>query len=154
MRLLLDVTERVIEIWGEYRVGVRLSPENTFNDLYDSAPQQTFNAVVTRLSDYPLAYLHVLEGDMMTGERNLDYAELRHRFKGWYMANNGYDLISANRALNENDADMIAFGQLFIANPDLPYRFTHNLPLNTPDSSTFYGGNEVGYIDYPAWDGN
>ncbi len=88
---------------------------------------------------------------MMTGERRLDYGALRGYFNGFYMANNGYDLESANAALEENRADLVAFGKLFIANPDLPFRFSHHLPLNTPDSATFYGGDEKGYTDYPAW---
>ena len=151
MRLLIEVTEQVVAVWGKNRVGVRLSPENSFNDMKDSHPQQTFNAVATRLSDFPLAYLHILEGDMMTGERNLDYVELRKCFNGYYMANNGYDFDMATAAITENRADLVAFGKLFIANPDLPYRFAHNLPLNTPDSATFYGGDEKGYTDYPDW---
>jgi N-ethylmaleimide reductase len=154
MRLLLEVTEQVVGVWGEHRVGGRLSPENSFNDIKDSNPQQSFNAIAERLSDFPLAYLHILEGDMMTGERNLDYVSLRKYFKGHYMANNGYGLDTANTALAEGRADMVAFGKLFIANPDLPYRFANHLPLNEADSATFYGGDEKGYTDYPAWNQN
>jgi N-ethylmaleimide reductase len=150
MRLLLEVTEQVVGVWGQQRVGVRLSPENSFNDIKDSNPQQTFNAIAKHLSNFPLAYLHILEGDMMTGKRQLDYVDLRQCFTGLYMANNGYNLHLANKAITENRADMIAFGKLFIANPDLPYRFANQLPLNEPDSATFYGGDEKGYIDYPA----
>jgi N-ethylmaleimide reductase len=150
LRLLQEVTEQVVAVWGSHRVGVRLSPENSFNDMKDSQAQQTFNRAAEMLSGFPLAYLHVLEGDMMTGERNLDYVQLRNRFKGFYMANNGYDKESANAAIIENRADMVAFGKLFIANPDLAYRFANNLPLNTADSATFYGGDEKGYIDYPS----
>jgi N-ethylmaleimide reductase len=151
MHLLLAITEQVVDVWGAHRVGVRLSPENSFNEMYDSNPQQTFNAVAEQLSDFSLAYLHILEGDMMTGQRNLDYIQLRNCFKGFYMANNGYDFESGTKAIQEHRADMVAFGKLFIANPDLPYRFAHNLPLNMPDSATFYGGNEKGYTDYPVW---
>ena len=151
MQLLIEVTQQVIAVWGPHRVGIRLSPENSFNDMTDSNPQQTFKAVAKRLSDYPLAYLHILEGDMMTGERNLDYNALRQSFNGYCLANNGYSLDTANAALAENRADMVAFGKLFVANPDLPYRFANKLPLNTPDSATFYGGDEKGYTDYPAW---
>ncbi len=149
MRLLLEVVEKVIAAWGGHRVGVRLSPENSFNDIKDSRPQQTFNAVAKKLSDSPLAYLHVLEGDILTGERQVDYVALRSCFAGFYMANNGYDLERGNSAIEQNHADMVAFGKLFIANPDLPTRFAKNLPLNTPDQATFYGGDEKGYTDYP-----
>lgn len=151
MRLLLDVVDKVVEFWGEHRVGVRLSPENSFNDIKDSQPQQTFNAIARKLSDFPLAYLHVLEGDMMTGERHVDYVELRNCFNGYYMTNNGYGLESGNSAIEQGQADMVAYGKLFIANPDLPERFAKNLPLNEPDQATFYGGDEHGYIDYPAY---
>jgi N-ethylmaleimide reductase len=152
MRLLMEVTEHVVSVWGKHRVGVRLSPENSFNDMNDSNPQQTFNVVANRLSDFPLAYLHILEGDMMTGERQLDYMALRKCFNGYYMANNGYELESGNAALAEGRADMVAYGKWFIANPDLPYRFANKLPLNTPDSATFYGGDEKGYTDYQVWE--
>ena len=151
MRLLIEVTEQIVAVWGNDRVGVRLSPENSFNDMTDSNPQQTFNAIAKRLSGFPLAYLHILEGDMMAGERQLDYVVLRHCFNGYYMANNGYDLELANAAIAGDRADMVAFGQLFIANPDLPYRLANKLPLNAPDGATFYGGDENGYTDYTAW---
>jgi N-ethylmaleimide reductase len=151
MRLLIEVVEKLIDVWGACRVGVRISPENSFNDIRDSQPQQTFNAIAKKLSDYPLAYLHVLEGDMMTGERHVDYLELRNCFSGLYIANNGYDLESGNRAIELGHADMVAYGKLFIANPDLPERFRNNLPLNEPDRDTFYGGDEKGYTDYPAY---
>ncbi|MDO9140860.1 MAG: alkene reductase [Methylobacter sp.] len=151
MRLLLEVVEAAIAVWGSHCVGVRLSPENSFNDMEDSQPQQTFNAVAQKLSDYPLAYLHVLEGDMVTGERRVDYQALRSCFTGLYMANNGYDLDGGNSAIGQEYADMVAFGKLFIANPDLPERFAKNWPLNTPDQTTFYGGDEKGYTDYPKY---
>ncbi|MCK9397199.1 MAG: alkene reductase [Methylobacter sp.] len=151
MRLLVDVVEAVAAVWGDHRVGVRLSPENSFNDIKDSRPQQTFNAVARKLSEYPLAYLHVLEGDMLTGERQVDYVALRNCFAGLYMANNGYDLERGNSAIEQSHADMVAFGKLFIANPDLPVRFAKKLPLNTPDQATFYGGDEKGYTDYPKY---
>lgn len=149
MRLLIEVVEKVIAIWGGHRVGVRLSPENSFNDIKDRNPQQTFTAVAEKLSEYPLAYLHVLEGDMLTGERHVDYVTLRSCFAGLYMANNGYDLERGNSAIEQGHADMVAYGKLFIANPDLPERFAKNLPLNVPDQATFYGGDEKGYTDYP-----
>jgi len=153
MRLLVEVVEQAIAVWGAHRVGVRVSPENSFNDIKDSQPQQTFNSVAKRLSDYPLAYLHVLEGDMLTGERQMDYVALRNCFAGFYMANNGYDLERGNKAIEQNHADMVAFGKLFIANPDLPVRFAKNLPLNKPDQATFYGGDEKGYTDYSKYAG-
>ena len=150
MRLLEQVVAAVSGVWPANSVGVRLSPENQFNDIRDSQPQETFNAVVDMLSGHQLAYLHVLEGNMAGGERLVDYPELRRRFGGLYMANNGYTRASADRALQQGDADMVAFGTLFIANPDLPERFARGAALNEPDPATFYGGDAAGYTDYPA----
>jgi len=151
MRLLDEVVTAVKDVWPSNCIGVRLSPENQFNDIRDSQPQTTFNAVVEMLNKHSLAYLHVLEGDMLTAERHVDYVELRKHFSGLYMANNGYTKARAEQALEAGNADMVAFGQLFIANPDLPERFAQDAPLNTPDQATFYGGNEKGYTDYLAW---
>lgn len=153
MRLLEQVVAAVSGVWPANSVGVRLSPENQFNDIRDSQPQKTFNAVVDMLSGHQLAYLHVLEGNMAGGERLVDYPELRRRFGGLYMANNGYTRASADRALQQGDADMVAFGTLFIANPDLPERFARGAALNEPDPATFYGGDAAGYTDYPALGG-
>jgi len=150
MRLLDEVVTAVKNAWSSNRVGVRISPENQFNDIRDSQPQSTFNAVVEMLSKHDLAYLHVLEGDMLSGEREVDYTELKRRYAGLYMANNGYNQEKAETALDTAHADMIAFGQLFLANPDLPERFARGASLNEPDQSTFYGGDEKGYTDYPA----
>ncbi len=149
MRLLDEVMTAVSAVWPANRMGVRLSPENRFNDIHDSQPQATFNAVVDMLCGHRLAYLHVLEGDMLGGERVVDYAELKRRFGGLYMANNGYTRDRAEQALQQGDADMLAFGKLFLANPDLPERFARGAPLNEPDPETFYGGDEKGYTDYP-----
>lgn len=150
MRLLDEVIQAVGAVWPASRIGVRLSPENRFNDIEDSQPQLTFNTVVERLAGYGLAYLHVVEGDMLGGAPAVDYGELRRRFGGIYIANNNYSKDSAERVLQAGDADMVAFGRLFISNPDLPARFQRNADLNTPDQATFYGGDAAGYTDYPA----
>ncbi len=149
MRLLLQVLDAVFETWEPDEVGVRLSPENRFNSMSDSDPASTFLFVAERLGRLGLAYLHVLEGDMLSGERTLDYRALREAFGGTYMANNGYDRARAQAALARGDADLVAFGQLYIANPDLVARFRQDAPLNAPDPDTFYGGDARGYTDYP-----
>ncbi len=149
MRLLDEVITAVSRVLPSNRIGVRLSPENQFNDIRDSQPQATFNAVVDMLRGHQLAYLHVLEGDMLGGDRLVDYHELKRRFGGLYMANNGYTQARAEQALQQGDADLVAFGKLFIANPDLPERFAQGARLNEPDPETFYGGDEKGYTDYP-----
>ncbi|MBA1446405.1 MAG: alkene reductase [Chromatiales bacterium] len=149
MRLLDEVITAVSTVWPGNRIGVRLSPENQFNDIRDSQPQATFNAVADMLRGHQLAYLHVLEGDMLGGDRLVDYHELKRRFGGLYMANNGYTQARAEQALQQGDVDLVAFGKLFIANPDLPERFAQGAPLSEPDPGTFYGGDEKGYTDYP-----
>ncbi len=149
-RFLLEVLAAVGEVWEPGRVGVRVSPENTYNDIRDSDPQATFNFVAEALAARGLAYLHVVEGDMVTGRRELDYGALRQRFGGAYMANNGYDFRRATGAVARGDADLVSFGRLYIANPDLVERFRLGAPLNEPDESTFYGGDARGYTDYPV----
>lgn len=149
-RLLLEVTAAVAGVWGANRVGVRVSPINGFNGMHDSDPQQTFNHVASALSPLGLAYLHGMEGSIgAEAPPAFDFAEMRRCFKGTYIANAGYDKARAEAALASGYADLVAFGVLFIANPDLPERFAKNAPLNAPDPSTFYGGGEKGYTDYP-----
>ena len=149
-RFLLEVVEAVLGVWPSTHVGVRISPENAFNDIRDSDPQTTFEHVAQKLSRFELAYLHVLEGDMLAGERKVDYRAIKNSFGGHYMANMGYTLDRGNLAIANGDTDSIAFGSLYIANPDLVERFEAGAELNTPDQSTFYGGDTHGYTDYPA----
>ncbi len=150
MRLLDEVVSAVSEVWPRNRIGVRVSPENQFNDIRDSQPQTTFNAIVDMLNKHQLAYLHVLEGDMLNNQRNVDYVELKRHFAGPYIANNNYNQASAEQACQQGNADMIAFGRLFISNPDLPARFAQGATLNEADPATFYGGDAKGYTDYPT----
>ena len=149
-RLLMEILSAVLEIWEPSRVGVRISPENSFNDIRDSAPQATFNFVAKALCNRRLGYLHVVEGEMMGGESSVDYRQVRDNFDGYYMANCGYDKARAQSTIARGDADMVSFGQLFLANPDLVQRFKTDAELNTPDPDTFYGGDEKGYTDYPT----
>lgn len=149
-RFLLEVVEAVSEAWGAGRVGVRISPVNQFNDIRDSNPQALFDHVADSLSPLGLAYLHVMEIDLHAGGSEVDFGELRRRFRGPYVANGGYDKERANAAIEAGRADCVAFGTPFIANPDLVERFAQDAPLNVPERATFYGGGESGYIDYPA----
>jgi len=150
-RFLLEVVEAVGNEIGFDKVGVRLSPVNAFNDISDSDPQNTFNDVATALSGSGLAYLHVVEVDM-TGATNpdVDMQQLRDRFDGVYIANGGYDKNRGNEAIATGRADLIAYGIPYLANPDLPERFSVDAPLNQADQATFYGGDEHGYNDYPV----
>lgn len=147
-RFLLEVTQAVTEVWGGNRVGVRLSPAGGFNSMSDSDPQATFEYAADALNRFNLAYLHGVE--TLESVDSFDFVSLRKQFKGPYVANSGYDFEQASAALREGRADMVSFGQLFIANPDLPKRFAKGAALNVPDPASFYGGTEAGYIDYPA----
>ena len=143
MRLLNEILDAVISVWPAERVGVRLTPENSFNSMSDSHPQQHFGYFIEQLSTRQLGYLHILQGDMMTKFSLLDYRALRDKFPGSYIANNGYDLQKAQTALDNGDASLVAFGLPFLANPDLVRRYKEQLPLNPVDFDTFYGGNEI-----------
>ena len=145
-RFLREVTEAVLTVWASSQVGVRLSPVNPFNDIADSNPQATFEAVTQQLNAYQLAYLHVVE-DRASG---FDFQRLRQIFSGAYMANGDYDRDSAIAAVDADRADFIAFGKLFISNPDLPERLRRDGPYNTPRPDSFYAGGPEGYDDYPA----
>lgn len=151
-RLLLEVLDAVCDVWGRHRVGVRLSPIQPFNDMRDSNPEATFSRVVELLNPLNLAYLHVTRLGMdAPGAAGpvFDLNELRRLWRGVYMTNHGYDRAAAMAAVAEGEADLVAFGTLFIANPDLVERLRRDVPLNRPDASTFYGGDERGYTDYP-----
>ncbi len=152
-RFLLEVAEAVARVCGADRVGVRLSPVSPVNDIGpDSDPEATYSYVVDCLNPFGLAYIHVIEGATQ-GPREVpngfDLQILRRAFKGLYIGNNGYDLTLALHARQRNLADLIAFGRLFIANPDLVERLRIGAPLNTPDRTTFFGGGAQGYTDYP-----
>ena len=148
-RLLMEVTQAVVDVIGADKVGIRFSPVNPFNDMQDSNPQALFNYVANALNPFNLAYLHAVEGGMGGDAVTFDFNAYRKQFKGQYMANLAYDKARGNAAIASGHADCIAFGVPFLANPDLVQRFKTDAPLNTPDSSTFYGGTAQGYTDYP-----
>ena len=151
VRLLMEVTTAVVAVAGADKVGVRISPVNPFNDIEDSNPQALFNYVVSSLNQFNLAYLHVVEGGIgAAGEADsFDFVALRKHFNNAYMANLGYDKARGNAAIASGQADVIAYGVPFIANPDLVERYRIDAPLNVADEALFYGGNEKGYTDYP-----
>jgi N-ethylmaleimide reductase len=154
-RLLLAVINAVIEVWGSDRVGVRLSPSGTFGTMSDSDPMALFTDVVIALDRLNLAYLHLIEPRVAGNETvdNPDMSLSTHYFRtiyhGTIISAGGHDLATGEQTLADGDADLVAYGRLYISNPDLPQRFATGAPLNAYDRSTFYGGGEVGYIDYP-----
>jgi N-ethylmaleimide reductase len=154
VRLLVEVAQAVAEVLGGDRIGVRLSPLSSVNGAaLDSDPAATYGLAVERLNAFGLTYIHVIEGATQ-GPRDVeggfDLQILRRAFNGLYMANNGYDRALALKARRDGLADLVAFGRLFIANPDLVERLRIGAPLNTPVPETFFGGGAKGYTDYPA----
>jgi N-ethylmaleimide reductase len=157
-RLLMEVTHAVASVWNYNRVAVRIAPSGKWNGMSDSNPTATFNYVAKALAPLGLAYLHVVEPRVIGSQEEADglppvaCANLRKFFKGAIMAVGGFDGKGAEEIVAKGDADLVAFGRHFIANPDLPKRIRLGLPLNSYDRSTFYGGNALGYTDYPLYE--
>lgn len=152
-RFLLEVTKAAAESFGANRVGVRLSPSSTFNDMRDSNPRETFGYAVKELDKLGLAYLHLTAGeaaDERHGGTIVPLSYFRPLFRGPIIGANGFDWASASAALGSGDVDLVAFGRLYLANPDLPERMKLGGPFNPLDAATMYGGTERGYTDYPA----
>ncbi|MGB5161095.1 MAG: alkene reductase [Thermoanaerobaculia bacterium] len=152
-RFLLEVTQAAVDVWGPERVGVRLSPSATFNDMRDSDPLATFGYAISALDKLGIVYLHLVEGteaDERHGGSIVLTSEFRPLFERALIVNSGYDLARGNAVIGAGEADLVSFAQLFLANPDLPARLAANGPFNEPDFETFYGGGEKGYSDYPA----
>ncbi|WP_377290017.1 alkene reductase [Rhizobium sp. SG2393] len=160
-RFLFEVMDAVTKEIGAARTGIRLSPVTPANDVFDADPQPLFNYVVEGLAKHDLAYIHLIEGatggarDHQQGDKPFDFAALRAAYaaaggKAAWMVNNGFDRDLALKTVENGDADLVAFGKLFIANPDLVERLRTNADLNTPKQETFYGGGAEGYTDYPT----
>ena len=152
-RLAFEITQAVAKIWGGDRVGIRLSPGGAFNDMTDRDPVRTFGTLLEMLRPLGLAYAHITRvtaQDVAHGAKEgIGPKELRRFWQGNLVTAGSFDRDQAEAALAEGWADAIAFGVPFLANPDLPKRLEQRLPLNTPDETTFYGGSEKGYTDYP-----
>jgi N-ethylmaleimide reductase len=157
-RLLREVLDAVVPVWGGGRVGVRVSPSTQFQDMSDSDPAATFGHVGQALNRYGLAYLHVIEprikGNQLVedGLPPVAAGQLKRVFHGPVIAAGGFEPDSAAAIVAAGDADLVAFGRYFIANPDLPVRIRQGLALNPYDRATFYGGDHRGYTDYPFLD--
>ncbi len=147
VRLPLDVTRAVIDVFGKERVGYRVSPTGAYNSMSDSDPRSTFSYLTERLNDLDIGYLHVV--DPVNGTNRVA-PHLRTLFENTFIVNGGYDEASGNAAIAKGEADLVAFGVPFLANPDLPIRFKVKAPLNVPDQATFYAGELKGFTDYPA----
>ena len=150
-RFLLEIVDAAIAELGAQRVGVRISPHEEQDGIRDSAPAALYSHVAEQLQERGIAYLHLIEPDRTAVEKRLA-PSLRQRFHGALILAADFDRDSAIRALEQGRADFIAFGRLFIANPDLVERFRRQAPLNAPDEASFYAGGDQGYIDYPFLD--
>ncbi|MBL7661714.1 alkene reductase [bacterium] len=152
-RFLLEVVEGLNHAIGSDRVGVRISPRNPFNGMSDSDPLNLFCFVAAELSRRGILYLHSmepLEGHRFSADGARVSPALKTKFQGTFIINGNLTCDSGEALLESNQADLIAYGVAFLANPDLVERFKKNAPLNEPEMATFYGGGAKGYIDYPT----
>jgi len=157
-RFLLDATRAVIDVWGNDRVAVRIGPSGNWGDMSDSNPEGLFTYVAEQLAPLNLAYLHLIEPriagnieDEAKSQEPLAARLIRKHYKGTIIAAGGFDGASAEAIVQAGDADLVAFGRHFIANPDLPERLRNNWPLNAYQRDSFFGGTEAGYTDYPVY---
>jgi len=152
-RFALEIVEAVSNAIGAGRVGIRLSLFAPYNQCTDSNPEALGLYMAESLNKHGIAYCHMVEPGQKQCQSQL--LTVRKAFKGAFVAANGFDREGGNRAVAEDCADLVAYGRLFLANPDLPRRFQLDAPLNRYDSSTFYGSDPViGYTDYPFLDSN
>jgi len=150
-RFLFEVLSAVCNAIGCERTALRLSPSGTFNSMTDTDPKKDFQYICNKLNDYDLAYLHIidaLEEDIKHGANVVELQVFRNAYKGILITNGAYDKTRGNEAIENNLADAVAYGTLYISNPDLPERFETDAPLATADPHTFYTQDEKGYIDY------
>jgi N-ethylmaleimide reductase len=156
-RFLLEVVEALVSVWGADRVGVRIGPGGTFNGMHDSNPAALFGYLAEQLNRFGLAYLHIIEprikGNTLIadGQSPVAAEQLRKIYKGKIIAAGGFEPGSAEEIVEKGDADLVAFGRYFLANPDLPRRIREGLPLNAYDRKTFYTFDFHGYTDYPFY---
>jgi N-ethylmaleimide reductase len=157
-RFLLETTRAMIDIWGSRRVAVRLGPSGTWGDMSDTDPIGLFTYVASELSKLNLAYIHLIEprvlGNVDDATKDQDPVAaqtIRKFYEGTIIAAGGFKRDSAEAVIVAGDADLVAFGRDFIANPDLPDRLLRELPLNAYDRATFFGGTNFGYTDYPRY---
>jgi N-ethylmaleimide reductase len=158
-RFLLQVVEAMVSVWGGNCVAVRIAPSGTWNGVSDSNPIALFDYVAKQLNHFGLAYLHIIEprikGNVLIaeGQGHIATARLRKIFTGKIIAAGGFEPDTAEAAVGEGAADLVAFGRHFVANPDLPKRIRLGLPLNAYDRDTFYTFDARGYTDYPFYEG-
>ncbi|NJM37993.1 MAG: alkene reductase [Akkermansiaceae bacterium] len=149
-RLLLEVLDATITVWGAARVGVRISPLNSFNSMHDSDPVALTTFVARELEKRKIAYLHLMRGDLFGIQQGDVVTPARENFSGPLVANMGYTPEEAAATITASTFDAVAFGRSFISNPDLVERIRKGAELTVPDASTFYSPGLAGYNDYPT----
>jgi N-ethylmaleimide reductase len=152
-RLMLEVLDAVCGVWGSGRVGLRISPLNSYNSMRDSDPAGLVRWLGKRLNDFDLAYWHVMRGDFFGLQQGDVMTPARETYTGTLIGNMGYSAEEAEAAIADGKLDAVAFGVPFIANPDLPERLRAGAPLAEADRSTFYTWDAKGYTDYPRHGG-
>jgi N-ethylmaleimide reductase len=148
-RLMLEVVEAVATVWGGDRVGLRISPLNSYNSMIDSDPIALTSYLATKLNDFGLAYLHMMRADFFQAQQGDVMTPARAAFKGVLIGNMGYTAAEAEAAIAVGQLDAVAFGTSFLANPDLPARIAVGAELTAPNPGTFYSPGPQGYTDYP-----
>jgi N-ethylmaleimide reductase len=149
-RLMLEVIAATCEVFGNQRVGLRISPLNSYNSMTDSDPIALTTWLAQRLNDFNLAYLHLMRADFFQQQTGDLITPTRANYKGVLIGNMGYGAEEAAAAIAAGQIDAVAFGTSFLANPDLPGRIKRNADLNAPDPATFYSPGPAGYTDYPV----
>ncbi len=149
-RLMLEVLSAVSEVCGSDRVGLRISPLNSYNSMIDSDPIGLSAWLATRLNDFNLAYLHVMRNDFFQQQSGDVMTPIRQNYQGVLVGNMGYSADEARQAIADGKLDAVAFGTSYLANPDLPARIRAGAPLNPPRPELFYSPGPEGYTDYPA----
>ena len=149
-RFLFDVLTAVTAAIGADRVGLRLSPLNSYNSMIDSDPLALIGFLAEKLNAFNLAYLHVMRSDFYQVQKGDVMTVAREKYKGVLIGNMGYTSAEAEQAITDGKLDAVAFGTSFLANPDLPARIQSGAALNVPDASTFYTPGAKGYTDYPT----
>jgi len=157
-RIVFEILDAIIEVWESTRIAIKFAPVALSHVGIVTPDEETiamFQYILKKLSDYNLAYLHIvgpaenLTGTPVEALQHDYFSHFRHHYSGRLMANLGFTQESGNAILKEGKADLVSFGAPFIANPDLSERFKHNLPLSESNQDTYYTGGENGYVDYP-----
>ena len=149
-RLMLEVLDAAISVWGADCVGLRISPLNSYNSMIDSDPVAVTTYIAQQCSTRGIAYLHMMRADFFQAQQGDVLTPARQHFHGVLISNMGYTADEAEQAISEGKLDAVAFGTSFLANPDLPARIAAKAPLNAPNPAKFYSPGPERYTDYPA----